>query len=483
MSGAKSIAIVGGASKAAAIVARALAMTRMGIKGIPNIVVYEPNELGGSWSGQHGYTDGEQYLCTPPEMDFGFPYAPEAGLAGTSADPARLRRRGQAIAHTVHAELSWPTYLLRADPLTTGSLGRPTGGGTGEALSDYVLRGRPYPRHKQWYDYHRWVFEQGLEAGVFSHCRAEVAQVRWHPARRNKHWEVVRHGRTAAAERVDAVILTGTGPPKRLAVRGGAVQAPWLTDGHDFWKHTADLRALAARRPDGIRFVVIGAGGAAATILAWLAATFDHSTVKLASVSADGAFFPRGDGVAERRWMTDVEGWEEQDPEFRRRIIQRTDAGVITARLKDILDRAPLDHIVGRVDGIRLNADGSLQLFDSKGELDDLSASHIVLALGFDAWEHLRLIRRRCGGRDRELLDMLGLAPIGLQWSGLMHDQARLRDRRRQIEERISFNLEMPGFPGLHVPGLSAMRGPGFPSLGALGLLAARVLDPYVAGP
>ena len=74
----KKVIIVGAGAKAAAIVARAAVMTELknelGIPGAPEIVVIEKDRPGAAWVHTSGYTDGDVVLCTPPEMDVGFPY-------------------------------------------------------------------------------------------------------------------------------------------------------------------------------------------------------------------------------------------------------------------------------------------------------------------------------------------------------------------------------------------------------------------------
>ncbi len=341
---AKKIAIVGGASKAAAMVARATVMRRLNIKGVPNIVVFEPNPLGGSWSGDHSYTDGQQILCTPPEMDFGFPYSSETGLREPADDPANLKGMAAEIARRLQTDLSWQSYLMLTDK-------------TGERWAEYVVRGQPHPRHREWFLYHTWVFDQDKDKDkdkdkeAFTHERHRVTKIYRACRSSETSWTVVWSDE-AGKERsddFDAVVLTGTGPANRTRVEPKGVASPFMTDGYDFWKHTRHFREQAFRNPDGLRIAVIGSGGGAATILAWLASVFGHTGTQLTSISPLGAFFPRGDGIAERHWTYDVEGWGEQTPDFRRDIIRRTDAGVISGRLKHEIEQADVGFVASRI--------------------------------------------------------------------------------------------------------------------------------------
>jgi hypothetical protein len=68
----KTIAVVGAGPKAAAIATKAWALRSAGIKDV-DVIVFDPEGPGAAWDGRHGYTDGQQLLCTPPERDLGFP--------------------------------------------------------------------------------------------------------------------------------------------------------------------------------------------------------------------------------------------------------------------------------------------------------------------------------------------------------------------------------------------------------------------------
>ncbi len=75
----KKIAVVGGGPKAAAICAKAWCLNQDSRQ--LRIQVFEKSGFGAAWNGRHGYTDGDQKLCTPAERDVGFPYE-EGLLAG-----------------------------------------------------------------------------------------------------------------------------------------------------------------------------------------------------------------------------------------------------------------------------------------------------------------------------------------------------------------------------------------------------------------
>jgi mycobactin lysine-N-oxygenase len=60
-----------------------------------------------------------------------------------------------------------------------------------------------------------------------------------------------------------------------------------------------------------------------------------------------------------------------------------------------------------------------------------------------------------------------------------------LWDRPPDAEVQIGRFLELDGVsPRLHIPGLAGLsQGPGFANLGCLGLLANRVLEPFLSNP
>ena len=61
---AKTLAIVGGGPKAAAIVARAAVLRDvLGAGHVPEILVFERRSVGAAWSGESGFSSGYLTLC------------------------------------------------------------------------------------------------------------------------------------------------------------------------------------------------------------------------------------------------------------------------------------------------------------------------------------------------------------------------------------------------------------------------------------
>src|SRR3546814_17456791 len=70
----KTLAVIGGGPKAAAIVARAATLRELlGAAKVPDVLVFEKRAIGSAWSGDGGYSSGHLTLCSPAETDVGIP--------------------------------------------------------------------------------------------------------------------------------------------------------------------------------------------------------------------------------------------------------------------------------------------------------------------------------------------------------------------------------------------------------------------------
>lgn len=93
----KEIAVIGGGAKAAALAAKASALRQARKGDEVGVTIFEKQEVGAHWTGNSGYTDGIQRLCTPAERDVGFPYASKGG---------------EKVDALMHSQFSWQSYLL-----------------------------------------------------------------------------------------------------------------------------------------------------------------------------------------------------------------------------------------------------------------------------------------------------------------------------------------------------------------------------------
>src|SRR3546814_4375817 len=89
----KTLAVIGGGPKAAAIVARAATLRELlGAAKVPDVLVFEKRAIGSAWSGDGGYSSGHLTLCSPAEKDVGFPYS-----------EVRARHTKEPLAPLLHA--------------------------------------------------------------------------------------------------------------------------------------------------------------------------------------------------------------------------------------------------------------------------------------------------------------------------------------------------------------------------------------------
>jgi mycobactin lysine-N-oxygenase len=431
----KSIAIVGGGAKAAAIVARAAVLRELlPTAAVPKIYVFEKTAFGAGWRGDNGYSNGHNSLCTPAEKDVGFPYA----------DGERTGRETGSISKALFARFSWAAYCVAKD-----------------RYAEWINRGRDHPSHREWADYLKWVAQQ---AG----CKEIVATIGDGAiTRKGRKWRVSYNQNGGSRCRiVDGVILTGAGAPRPIDPEGTIPEGRML-DAETFW---ANQDSFSPGKGQGI--AVVGNGGGAGSILAWLAQNHAERGTKLINISSAGTMFPRGDGYSERRWFSDPGDWGKLSKDHRNEIINRTEAGVISMRNKVVIDRSV--HIVfhrgivksaswvsGKPGANSGNGYLTIQV-ENDGKLEPFTeADYLINAGGFSSWSLLQMVDHP-------------------EAKALLNDSVRPKARRDEAELNVNESLCLPGLPNLHIPALAALaQGPGFGNLGCLGLMAARILKNY----
>jgi mycobactin lysine-N-oxygenase len=213
----RKIAVVGGGPKAAAIAAKAAAL-RGERYNAPEVLVYEALAHGAAWTGGHGYTDGEQCLCTPSERDLGYPF-----------DHATF---GPAVANTMAAKYSWHAFKASR----------------GKGIGEWVARGRRPAQHKEFAEYVADALRKSgarLVMGEVTGLRYDAEHDLWFVASRD-------HDRPLPEEAVDGVVITGSGPPFPAF---DGVDEQLVFDARSFWQRTDDVRRLieAANSPDAER--------------------------------------------------------------------------------------------------------------------------------------------------------------------------------------------------------------------------------------
>jgi mycobactin lysine-N-oxygenase len=407
------LAVLGAGPKGIAIAAKARALETAGL-GAPRVVLIDPGAVAGNWSGRQGYTSGLLPLGTPPEKDVGFPYAESWGPASPAVTAAM-------------ADFTWQRHLIARG-----------------AYADWVDRGRMRPTHREWSWYLREVAEKA-QAEVIA---AEVVGLEADGER----WRLtVEPGATIEA---DGVVITGAGPPIRVA--GQPDRHPRVLDGRSYWLHE---HAISTRVAQNV--CVIGSGETAASIVISLVSKLPkHSSVDV--LTSRGVLYSRGESYAENRLYSDPGDWPGLAEAHRREFLVRTDRGVVSLAAEATLNQSRCFRtLAGRAMAIQAGERQVVVTIEYGDEPERIAYDLVVVAIGFEP-----------------------------RWfEGLLGVQARDRLHEalagRHLERRIEVDLSVTGLrPPLHLPVAAGLaQGPGFPNLSCLGLLSDRVLRRYVAPP
>jgi mycobactin lysine-N-oxygenase len=285
------ILVIGGGPKSLAIGIKAAALRQLLKADCPSVRILEKASIGANWKGGKGYTDGQQFLCTPPEKDLGFPYQSVFGL---SVDRSML-------------EYSWQRFLVE--------IGQ---------FAEWVDRGRLPPRHDMFAKYLEWAsLKAKLEVLIGSAVQIGASGETWK----------VRAKTSAGIETLnaDALVITGPGDISRLP--GQPLRHPRIFSGKSLWQHL--------QRFDGISnqtIAVVGSGETAAACVMALLRRVDETTQVLV-INRQPTIYSRGESFHENRLFTSPEGWEKLSERDRLDFFDRTDKGVFSTQSKRFIDR------------------------------------------------------------------------------------------------------------------------------------------------
>lgn len=419
------IAVIGGGAKGAALAAKAWCLRAAGV-GDVHVTLFEKSAIGANWDGAHGYTDGEQLLCTPAERDLGFPYDVES--------------YGSAVADRMQARFSWQSFLIR--------------GGGANAYADWVSRGSRPPSHGEFAAYLR----DAVSASEATCIPERVIGLRHERGGWRLQTQVP--GGVMSSSGFHGVVMTSPGPQRALS----SISDRRVFTGESFWQALPAVRDLADSCRDA-PVVLIGSGGTAAAIAAWLIRNgYRHHDIRL--ITPRATLYARVNNFFENRLFDDEEAWEALHPEERANFTARLTRSVVWNSVSEVLLEATnlslwpgvADDIVHR----EPPEDGSLPdlivratpAWPDEAPQTDIPAAMVIDASGFDNWWFADLF-----------------APA---------IRRRIREERTQLRQEMGRDLSLPGFSGLHAPFVSDIVGPGYTSLMLLGRMADRILVPYV---
>lgn len=441
----KKLAIIGAGPKGVAIAAKAAILRSLGLLDV-DVTVFDPSNAGASWDGRHGYTDGEQPLCTPPERDLGFPY--EATTFGPKA------------ASTMYAQFSWHTFCVEAG---AGPL----------RYADWISRGQRRPKHKEFAKYLVWALAKAtaLHPGV-KHVPVVVRDIAYSTTA--KMWELRFSGLLlAGTEQFNGVVVTGSGTPLQPPLNPTA--NPRLFDGKDFWQRQKGFLDLLDQ-DDNPSVVIIGSGGTAAAICAHLVRS-GISPIPIYVIGGQPTLFARTPNHLEGRLFSDVDSWVVLSNDSRREFMTRLNQGAVWNNVIDVLgDAENIAYRCGYVWSIR---QGSGTAGSGPPSLEAMWSAVRPPAPGSAPLSPPPVLQPHEG---TVFVDARGFDA----WGFVARLDSSLRPHftnRQAVEESIDGTLAVapPIFPhpGLHLPMHGWLQGPGSSNLMALGWMADSILRRY----
>jgi mycobactin lysine-N-oxygenase len=419
--------IVGAGAKATAIATKVHFINQLGLGPI-SLTIVEGTEPAASWLGRNGMTSGEEPLAVTPIKDIGFPYQSfrEFGEAGEALDAAAM-------------SFSRQQYMIGK-----------------RRYARWIDAGSPSVRHRDYGEYLVWVLSRATEG--INLVRGQVTEVSLDERRR---WQVeVTDSSGSSLHHGGALVLTGPGIHRAFPHEPSVAAKVFHCD-----SKRSDFAHLPADRECDV--AVVGGGESALSCVMFLRGLRPRTRFTIYTPMLP---MSRGESFLENRVFSnpDEVEWSSLDLETRRDFVKHSDRGVFDPpSLAAIAYDDRCRFVTGRVTDVGDAGDDRVRLEYASPE-GGCGADHeyVVNCTGFDLVAQLRSLF------EPELRDEIERR-VGDIWEG-----------RRGVEVPIGRHCELIGMdPRLQIPGLAGLsQGPGFANLGALGLLANRVLQPHLSG-
>jgi mycobactin lysine-N-oxygenase len=419
--------VVGAGAKAAGIAAKVHAFNLLGLGPI-SLTIVEGTEVAASWKGRNGMTSGEEPLAVTPIKDVGFPYQSfrEFGEAGEAIDERVM-------------QFSWQRYMV----------GR-------RRYARWIDAGSPSVRHRDYGEYLTWVLSRAGEG--IGHVDGRVTRVSLDED--SERWTVEveeADGRSCYTAR--ALVLTGPGIHRAFPHEPGIASRVFHCDSRR--EEFAQLPAESA-----CDVAIVGGGESALSCTMFLRGFRPRCRFTIYTPMLP---LSRGESFLENRVFSnpDEVEWTALDQTTRRDFVKHSDRGVFDPpSLAAIAYDDRCRFVTGRVTDVAAARGGAGVRLQHESPEGVASPEHdyVVNCTGFDLLAQLRTLFPAATRAEIE-------SQVGPLW-----------DTPAGTEVPIGRHLELRGMqPRLQIPGLAGLsQGPGFANLGALGLLANRVLQPLL---